>query len=513
MLTGRRAFDGAETTDVLARILEREPDFTVLPRRTPDALRRLLRRCLRKNPSERLRNVADARLEIDDADAALVAGSEEAAVDARRPVRHRVLSWALAGSLILAVAAGTYLSQRRPAATEIQAPPAHLQIMLPAGVHVAVDTEHPAIALSPDGSQLVFVGDAERQRQLYVRDLAAPEARIIPGTEGASSPFYSPDGAWIGFFDGGVLKKVSPAGGVPVAVHASTGTSVNRGATWTLNDIVIIAPSPNSGLSRGSIAGEQQRGNDEWTALTDTMGPYAWPYALPNGQHVLFTDNAGGRLDDARVAALSLPSQQIRILVNGGTNPRYSVTGHLLFARGGALYAAPFDTERVETRGPERLLLSGVMTAANGAAQFTVAANGMLAYIAGDSRPTQHELVWVDRTGRTQSLLDDGRTYEHPRLSPDGTQLAFTSPEGANFEVWIRDLIRGSNTRVTTHPDEDFEPVWSPDGKRLVFASEIDEEPPNPGLAWIAGIGDRPERLLRSPETDWEFPVSWSPDG
>jgi serine/threonine-protein kinase len=156
-----------------------------------------------------------------------------------------------------------------------------------------------------------------------------------------------------------------------------------------------------------------------------------------------------------------------------------------------------------------------VLTAGNGAAQFSIASNGTLTYVAGNATPTEHEVVWVDPTGRVDTLLD-GRMYEDPRLSPDGTQLAFTSAEGANLDIWVRDLRRGSNARVTSHPGEDFEPVWSPDNVRLAFASEIDEDPgnPGPGLAWIAGSGARPEQLLRSPGFgNWEFPVSWSPDG
>jgi Tol biopolymer transport system component len=512
MLTGKRAFKGDDVTDVLVAVLSKEPDWSALSAGTPAAIRRLLRRCLEKDRRERLPDIGSARLEIKDTTTPPVAEVMASPAGASRG-RER-LAWVMM-VVLLTAASGMYLWQAQRA-DQIEVPPAQVQVVLPPGVHIAVDTEHPALALSPDGSQLVFVGDDGGRRQLYVRDLADRDARVIPRTEGASSPFYSPDGAWIGFFDGGLLKKVPSRGGVPVAAHASTGTSVNGGATWTLNDTVIIAASPNSGLSRGSIADDRLHRIDEWTWITDNTRPYAWPHALPNGQHVIFTDNTGGRLDDAHVAVLSLQSGQIQMLVNGGTNPRYSPTGHVLFARGGALYAVPFDAERAEATGPERLLLNGVMTGPRGAAQFTVTANGTLAYIAGDATPTQHELVWADRSGRTQPVLDDGRTYEDPRLSPDGTRLAFTTPDGANFDIWVRDLVRGSNTRVTTHPGEDFEPVWSPDGTRLVFASEIDEDPqnPGPGLAWIAGFGQRPEQLLRSPGFgNWEFPLSWSPDG
>src|SRR5688500_2765246 len=155
----------------------------------------------------------------------------------------------------------------------------------------------------------------------------------------------------------------------------------------------------------------------------------------------------------------------------------------------------------MEAVGAEYQLLRGVVSASNGASQYAVARNGTLAYIRGSMAPTQHELVWVERSGRPEILLDDGRVYEDPRLSPDGERLAFTTADGANFDVWVRDLKRGSNTRVTTHPGEDFEPVWSPDGSRLTFASEVDErtEDPGPGLAWVTGLGNPPGRRLQSP--------------
>jgi hypothetical protein len=422
MLTGRRAFDGPEVTDVLARILEREPDFTALPSQAPEAIQRLLRRCLQKDRSERLRDVADARMEIDEARA--TGGTP--AMPARPPSPIAAVRWGAAGfAVIIAVATGWYLALRQPPAGA-QVPAAHVQIALPPGVHVAVETEHPALALSPDGFQIVFVGDDGSRRQLYVRELAAPEVRILPGTAGAASPFYSPDGAWIGLFQGGLLKKVSPAGGVPVAAHASTGTTVNRGATWIANDSIVFAQSPNSGLSLGSVADERLHGIQEWTWITDNTLPYAWPHALPGGDYVLFTDNSGGSLDDARVAILSLSTKEVRTVVNGGTNPRYSPTGHVLFVRSRGLYSVPFNLQRGEPTGPERLLLRDLITGPNGAAQFTVAASGTLAYVAGSATPAEDELVWIDRTGNVQTVLDDGRTYEDPRLSPDGGRLAFT---------------------------------------------------------------------------------------
>jgi Tol biopolymer transport system component len=396
-------------------------------------------------------------------------------------------------------------------------PAMHFTVALPTGVTLPMDTEHPVLALSPDGSRLVFVGEERGKRRLYMRDLAAPQSRPIAGTEGAAAPFFSPNDAWIGFFEGNTLKKVSADGGVPVAVHTVHGIGVNRGATWDAESTVVIARSVNSGLQRLSVAGDRRRPINQSTLITRGTEPYAWPEAIPGRRQVLFANNIGGHPDNARVALLSLESGDIKTLVNGGTSPRYSPTGHVLFARTGSLFAVPFDGRRGQPAGAERRLLDGVITESWGASHFAVAANGTLAYVAGDPISREHELVWVDRRGVTETLLDVGRSFFDVRLSPDGGRLAFSSPDGANYDIWVLDLARrGALSRLTSHPGEDLHPVWSPDGRRLAFASEIgeDEGELGPALAWITGPSDRPERLLRTPGAGHlEFPSSWSPDG
>lgn len=390
--------------------------------------------------------------------------------------------------------------------------PAQVLIALPEDTHLPVDTEWPVLALSPDGSRLVFVAEASGIRRLYVRDLADAVARPIPGTEDAVGPFFSPDGNWIGFFAGSNIKKVASDGGVPVVMQSTTPKDVSRGATWAVGDTVIHAPSPNSGLQVFSVSVDDNSLTQDFT--TDTE-PYSWPDALPTGLSVLFTDNTAGRLDEAVVAMLSLETGDIKPLFAGGTSARYSSTGHILYARAGSLLAVPFDASAGELVGPEFLLIDGVLTGINGAAQFAVAGDGTLAYVAGNVSPSTHELVWVDREGGTETLLDVDRRFFHPRLSPNGTQLALTSPTGPNFDVWVLDLARGGLlTRWTTDPGEDFGPVWAPDG-RLAFASEVGGDvEEGPGLALMAGPGQSPEPLLQTPgDGNWEMPNSWSLDG
>ena len=429
---------------------------------------------------------------------------------------------AFAGLLAVGAVTGAavqWLPASTPAPLDSQpAPPfaARLQVALPPGVVLAMDTDHPVLAVSPDGSLLVFVGDESGRRRLYVRTFTDSQARPITGTEGAGGPFFSPDGAWIGFFDGLMLKKVATAGGVPVSVHAATPTAVNRGAAWISDTTVIYASSANTSLERGLVSDARVGSMGDWEAVAPVDTPAAWPTAVPGGPHVVFTENAGGNSRDARVAIASMESGERRPLVNGGTSPRYSMTGHLLFTRGSTLHAVPFDSTPGEVTGPEQELLAGVMSEPNGAAHYSVGGAGVLAYVAGEAATAEQELVWIGRDGEVEATLHEGRAYMSPRLSPDGTRLAVTITEATNLDVWILDLARGPLSRVTSHPGEDFGPVWSPDGSILAFASEIGEDhgESGPGLAWLRESGERPEQLLRTPgKGRHDFPTSWSPDG
>jgi len=276
--------------------------------------------------------------------------------------------------------------------------------------------------------------------------------------------------------------------------------------------------SPDVGLAHFSVQNEAHGSNQEITPLKFPTGvPSSWPDALPGGRSVLFSDNTGGRLEDAVVAAFSLDTGDIKRLINGSTSPRYSSTGHVLYARGGSLFATRFDAATTEMTGTEFKLIDGVVTGADGAAQFAVADDGTLAYVAGESSFSGHELVWVDRDGSVETLLDNDRRFLHPRLSPDGMSLAVMSPTGPNLDVWVLNLERSNFTRWTSHPGEDFGPVWGPDGI-LAFSTEIaqdyEESEVGPGLGWMTGPGQTTEHLLRTPgDGNWDFPTSWSPDG
>jgi len=522
MLAGDPPHVGSTMQAVIAKVIAETPRPVRAMRDTvPEHVDASVRKALAKLPADRFATAAEF------ADA--VAGLKPVDLGALRfgpgglraetPItrgawqeRARGLApWALA---ILAVAGATALGLRRPASA---VPPAQVTINLPPGVTLPMDTEHPVLALSPDGARLVFVGEMRGQRRLYLRELAASEARPLPGTENAAAPFFSPDGGWIGFFDRNTLKRLPTDGGMPVAAREVYGIGVNRGATWIAESTVVIAPCVNCGLHQLSVAGDRRRVIDEdQLPLTGPTEPYSWPAAVPGGRYLLYVDNTAERPEDARVAALSIRSGQSTTLLTGGTRPYYSATGHVLFARDAALYAVEFDRRRGTTSGPARHLLEGVSTESWGAAHYAAAANGTLAYVAGDAVSSEHELVLVDRRGAVTESLLDGRSFYDPRVSPDGMRLAFSSPEAANYDIWVFDLRRRVlTTRLTTHSGEDLHPVWSPLGGTIAFASEIEDDvEPGPGLAWIMGPGEPPERLLRTPEPGHlEFPTSWSPDG
>jgi serine/threonine-protein kinase len=515
MLAGTRAFPGDDVSQTLARVIDREPPWEALPSTTAPAIMRLLRRCLRKDPRTRLRDIGDARLELEEA--ADPAAPEPAAKDiAPSPHWKRALPWAITVfAAVIAAAAATGVLRSRQERPPMGAAPAHLQIVLPAGLRLALDTAHPTLALSPDGTRLAFVAEDATRRRLYLRELAAREARAIEGTEGAASPFFSPDGDWIGFFAGGALMKVSSSSGAPLPVHTTTSTSVHRGAAWLDDRTVIHAASANSGLALGAVDGGKQRSIVEWSAVTDRSAAHSWPDPLPGGTRVLFTDHGDQATEAARVALLSLESREVRPLALSGTNPRYSSTGHLLYGRRGSLYAARFDAEREEITGSELRVLESVASDGNGSVQYAVGGNGTLAYVFAPHLVAEYELAWIDREGGTETLLESERPLAFPRLSPDGSQVVVTIVDGSNLDLWLFDLDRRALTRrLTSHPGEDFGAVWSPDGRQLAISSEVGGEHLGPALAVIEELGSPPRALTHTPAFGtWETAASWSPDG
>ena len=517
MLTGKKAFLGEDMTDTLAAVVRGDPIWEEVPATLQSRLRSLLKRCMQKELRSRWHDIADVRVELEE-----IASAPPDAEPSETGTRQwpSVLPWAVVAVMSLLAAALFVL--RPGVAPAGGGAPAHVQVALPPGVYLPVETDHPTLALSPDGARLVFVGDESGVRRLYQRELATPDIRVIEGTEGAASPFFSPDGARVAFFADSRLKTVSVQSGVPVDVSVVTESTVSRGATWINDGTFVYVSGANQTLSRldapddmGTQGTEGPEGLDAWVEIAGVPKPAAWPSALPGGNALLFSDNSAGELEAAQVAAVSLDSGDVGSLVTGGTNPRYSLTGHVLYARGGSLYAVGYDPDRGELLGRETKILDGVVMGDSGAAQYSVAANGTLAFVAGEATAIEHELVWVERSGAIETLFDDGRRFYDPRLSPDGTQLAFMSPTGPNRDVWVLNLERSNLTRWTSDPGEDFAPVWRPDGA-LALATEVGEAggEHGPALGSMTGPDVSPDQLFARPGYGrLEFPSSWSPDG
>ncbi len=505
MLTGKQAFPGETVSDTLASILKTDPDLRALPAGTPAQVVRLLRRCLQKDSRQRLQSIADARLEIDEALAA--PGREEATTAA--PISQRLpLFWGLTGLLLGTLLAAGLMWWLRP--TPGPQPVTRFALTLPAGERLALQ-ERPSVALSPDEARLAYVTERDGVRHLFVRALARLEPVMLPGTDGAANPFFSPDGQWIGFFADGRLKKVSVQGGNPIALCEAPGS---RGAAWGPDDMIVFSPAFTSGLMRISAAGGQAQ---TLTTPDRKAGErtHRWPEVLPGGKAVVFVVGAMNSPDyylDAKVAVVSIETGKTTLLPVEGTNPHYLSSGHLVLAREGGLFAVPFDAKRLEVTGPSVPVLEDVAVATDsGAAHFAVSGSGSLLYLPGTAATRELRLAQVDRKGTLTLLPAPVRLYRDPRLSPDGKRLAVAAAAAGtsrSLDLWVYDLQRGTLTRLTFGAANSA-PAWAVDGKHLAFGSERNGVY---GVFWKPADGSgTEEQLIGAP--DFLLPEDWSPDG
>jgi serine/threonine-protein kinase len=495
MLTGRRAFPGDDVTETLAAVVLRDPDWSSLPAPTPEAIRRLLMRCLRKDPKQRLHHIADARHELDEP------GAPPAFAKAP-PVRRRPVRLALEmliGSALLGVIAWQMMRVPR-----IDGGPIRFSIAPPSGVQV-LDVGDSLVTLSPDGRFLVFAYTTSAGRsQLFTRRLDENAAKPIAGTEGGRGPFVSPDGKWIGYNDDRTLRKISADGGASVTIAESSF----NGGTWAPDDTIIFTPEYNSGLWRVSSSGGTPKKLTDPTVTDGELGHF-WPQMLPDGKHVLFTSfrTPAGQ---SRLEVYALESGTRTVVMDGGFYGRYTPTGHLLFARSTTVMAVPFDLDRLTTSGQPVPVIAGVaVTLPNGLAQFSVSDSGTVAYTTQTALASPRQLVWVDRAGKVSPVADARRRFEDPRVSPDGRRVALTIRDENDADIWTYDLSRGTFSRVTSSPTTQYHAIWSPDSRRLFF---VFEEPVFHIYSQdIDGPATEPMRVLDGPYD--MIPHAVSPDG
>ncbi len=516
-LSGRQAFSGETASDTMAAILRAEPDWSALPPSIPTQILALLRRCLEKDPRRRLRDIGDARFELEEslhAKPSGAAGTAVSAVDAaliaaalKRARWRKAVPWSVAALMTL-VAIGAYWMARHAAPTF----PANQQIRF---THIIPPSptpsfwDLPTVALSPDGTRVVYVQAEGNTTRLMVRALDKLEATPVANTAGAQGPFFSPDGQWIGYFAGGKLMKTSVNGGVPSAI---CDASTSRGGAWGEDGSIVFAPTPGSPIMRVSSTG----GTPQPVTSLDTAkgeNSHRWPKFLPGGKAILFAIKTvkSATFDDAQIAVQELKGGEHRVVAEGGSDARYIPSGHLVYARAGSLQAMPFDLKELKATGPAATILEGVVWAqGTGGAQFSISGSGNLAYVAGGVKGQTQTIVWVDRKGTMRPTVIPQRPFFAFSLSPDGKRIA-ASIGAANDDVWISDIARGTLTRLTAETGNNDEPFWTPDGKRVVFYSDRNNAQ---SLFWKLTDGTGPEEeLLRVPGSHEVHASSFSPDG
>jgi serine/threonine protein kinase/Tol biopolymer transport system component len=512
MLTGRRAFEGEETSDVLAAVLRQDVEWAELPAATPPRLRRLLERCLDRDVKTRLRDIGEARIEIarieaGAPDSLAIAPSTTSA--APQAAWSRRLPWAIASLLGLSLA--VVLFQWAPWRTAPQPSPRTLRASIGADASLPVD-RGASVILSPDGTTLAFVArPAGRRSVLFVRKMSELQASALAGTDDAASPFFSPDGQWIAFFAEGQLKKVSVTGGAPIRL---TDAENGRGGTWIDDDTIVFTPQsgngPDTRLKRVSAAGGA---STALVPLSKGAVTQRWAQALPGGKGVLYTEHSDAdNWDSATLAVASLSGESSKVILRNGFYGRY-VPGYLIYMHQGTLFAVRFDLDRLETSGQPVPVLEGVASSstATGGAQLAIGPDGTLVYLPGGSGSLTVPIDWITRDGRTSVLRAAKANWNNPRFSPDGQKLAFEIFDGRQWDIWIHDLSRDTTTQLTFGSSDDRNAVWTPDGKRLAFASDQATRGVY-NVYWMNADGTgEVERLTDRPETEW--PGSWHPSG
>jgi eukaryotic-like serine/threonine-protein kinase len=503
LLTGKKAFEGEDVTEILAAVVKTEPDWSRLPEATPSAIQVLLRRCLRKDRRQRLADAGGIRIEVEEALAAPASPAPMAAAPAVQGWRWQIwLGLATLGMFALGGAVAWYLKPALPSPLS----PAHFLVALPPGDQLPPGNL--PLVVSPDGTQLIYVGIRSGVRQLYRRALDDLEVKPISGTEGASNPFFSPDSQWIGFFADGKMKKISINGGAPTTLCAA---GVGGGASWGADEMIVFAPGVDSGLWRVSAYGGQAQA---LTTPDNRKGEYShrYPQILPGGKGVVYTALNGFGWDESRVELLRFDTKERTVLVRGGQTGRYVSSGHLIYYRAGSLLAIPFDLARLQIAAAAPIaVVAGVrLSTGTAGAAYSVSATGTLAYISAGPGQFESQLVWVNRHGEIQPLPAPPRAYSSLALSRDGKQVAVSITSDTE-QLWAYDLSRGTLTKFASEQGSRRDSLWTPDGKRLVYRSN---KAGLWNLFWRPSDGSgSEEQLITGDKQHAPVPVSFSPDG
>ena len=512
MLTGRQAFETGETvSDAIAAILLTDPDWNLLPPDTPPQIRTLLKRCLQKDLQKRLPHIGLVRVEFDDPAPPVIAPT----VPVPKGSRWRFASFAIAGALlgIAVTTAGVWIAARF--ATPPPLEQNRFSIVSPAGAPLRPGGGDVNVAISADGRQIVYVtgiagengavgGGGATDGQLWIRSLDQPDPVPLRGITGRY-PFFSPDGKWIGFFQAGFeLNKVPVTGGP--AVHLSHIDGSPRGGTWGPDKSIVF------GTAGGALWIVPEGGGDPTRVSTVPDGTLRRvnPLFLPNGRTILFMLTPGTGLN-SQIVALDLATHTEKTLIPTGGNAAYVNGGFLVYSLQGTLRAVRFDPDTLKLSGDPVPVLEGVMAAGGGGAEFALSPNGTLVYVpGGEGAGELQSLVWVDRGGMETPTGAPPRQYAVARLSPDGANAALDVREQGSGDIYTFNFERKNLHRLTTDPAYDMAPVYTPDGRLIVYASTRGTGRPSIFRRPADGTGTD-ERLTTS--ANFQQPSGFAPNG
>lgn len=507
MLCGRAMYTGETVSEILARVIEREPDLSMLPGDTPRRLRELLRRCLVKDPRSRLRDIGEARITLDE----IAAGADEppvvsaAAAAPRGSAWRRVVPWALAGASFALAGAVAWAPWRDPASPAL---PVHLTADL--GVAGTLGS-YPPVAISRDGSTTAFVVAASGGEQgvIHVRRLDQTTANPLAGTDGAHGPFFSPDGQWIAYFADRKLKKVAISGGTPIVLCDAPN---DRGGSWGEDGTIVFAANNRVALSKVPASG----GTPEPFSTLDAARKevtHRFPHVLPGGDAVLYmAHTAGNNFDESDIVVQRVSDGTRRTVRRGGIFPMYLVSGHLTFLQGATLFAQRFDVRSLTISGDAFPIVDGVRSSTtSGYGMVSASDSGTIVYVRGASDDRNVVLHWMDASGAREPVRQGPLNSNTVAISPDGERVATEIYTGADADVWVYEPARDILTRLTTDPTEESKPVWTLDGARVAYATWGTQDGKY-GVDWrrVDGNGDV-QRLVES--SNRVYPAAWHPDG
>ena len=498
MLTGKLAFPGDEISEVLASVIKGDSSLDLIPENIHPRIRETLSRCLQKNLKKRYADIADARYEIEqvlsDPHGVLV---QTATVSKPERKLRVVLPW-VSVIIILSIIISTQVVRYMELKTKESRPVSRFAYVLPQGQAFA-EAGRPLVIISPDGKKIVYVANG----QLYLRMIDELDARPIQGVENPGSPFFSPDGQWIGYWSQPDLrlKKIRIDGGTPVTLCEAEGNP--GGVDWNTDGTIVFAQLGVGIMSVSAIGGTPE------LLVKQDDSVLVGPQILPDGKTLLFTILSN---DGYQIAVQSLETGERKILA-GGDGAYYLRTGHITYMVRNSLFAVPFDLTSLKTTGnPIPLDVDIFRMSISSPAQHAFSDTGTLVYLpeVTEASESKRALVWINREGSEEALGGGPDDYGEVNISPDGTRLALTITKDGNQDIWIRDLFRGTMRRYTFDKSLESAPRWTPDGHRIIFCSDRSGFD---SIYWKATDDTGKEELLFSVPNKWIWPRSLSKDG